>query len=103
MNQAHAWDRIYADPQFNQLVIKRRKVTIKLFCISMLFFFAIPFFSVVSPSFLRIQLMGSINVGLLLVIAQYLVGGLVAWRYVVELKKIDEMSHQLILTYADHS
>ncbi|MBF7688670.1 DUF485 domain-containing protein [Acinetobacter rathckeae] len=103
MNQAHAWDRIYADPQFNQLVVKRRKVTLKLFLICMIFFFSIPFFSVVSPSFLRIQVMGAINVGLLLVVAQYVVGGLIAWRYVIELKKIDEMSKQLISTHAENS
>lgn len=100
MSQAHAWDRIYADPQFNQLVLKRRKVTLKLFLICMVFFFSIPFFSVVSPNFLRIQMIGVINIGLLLVIAQYVVGGIIAWRYVVELKKVDEMSQKLISTYS---
>lgn len=100
MNQSHPWDLIYADPRFAELVSKRRKVTFSLFMICMIVFFSIPFFAEFAPEFLRIKLMGSINVGLLFVLAQYIVGGLIAWRYVVQLRKIDAMSNDLISAFS---
>lgn len=103
MNQTPPWDRIYADPRFTELVIKRRKVTFGLFFICMIVFFSIPFLAEVAPDFLKIRLIGSINIGLLFVVAQYLVGGVIAWRYVVQLKKIDTLSKNLIAAFSKNA
>jgi uncharacterized membrane protein (DUF485 family) len=93
--QAFKWDAIYARPEFMNLVRQRRSVVLRLFVASMLFFFSIPLIVVFLPDFFKVALTGAVNVGLVYLIAQYLVGTVIAIRYTVLLKRLDEMAGDL--------
>jgi uncharacterized membrane protein (DUF485 family) len=62
---------------------------------SMLFFFSIPLIVVFLPDFFKVALTGAVNVGLVYLIAQYLVGTVIAIRYTVLLKRLDDMAGDL--------
>lgn len=91
-----SWDAVHAHPDFTRLVMRRRTVTWRLFAISMVFFFSVPVISTYFPQVFRAQIWGSINVGVLYLVAQYFGGGVIAWRYAVQLKLIDALSTQLV-------
>ena len=52
--------------QFHTLARQRRVIILKLFALSTLFYFSIPFFTTFFPKFFAIQIAGAINVGLVL-------------------------------------
>jgi len=81
--------------QFHSLTRQRRVIILKLFALSALFYFSIPFFTTFFPKFFAIQISGAINVGLVYAILQYPVGGLIAYRYAVNMRKIDAMVEKL--------
>ena len=88
---AQVYEALYAKPQFQDLVRKRRGVVLRLLFVSMAFFFLVPILSSLSPELFRLKLSNSTNFGLWYLIAQYLVGGAVAWRYAVQLRHLDKM------------
>lgn len=89
------WDAIYAHPEFQDLVRRRRAVVLRLFIVSMLFFFSVPLIVVFQPDLFKIPLGGAINLGLVYLVAQYLVGTAIALRYTTLLRRLDGMADQL--------
>lgn len=92
---AQVYEALYAKPQFQDLIRKRRGVVLRLLFVSMAFFFLVPILSSLSPELFRLKLSNSTNFGLWYLIAQYLVGGAVAWRYAIQLRHLDKMVQQL--------
>lgn len=68
---------------------------LRLLFVSMAFFFLVPILSSLTPDLFRLKVSTSTNFGLWYLIAQYLVGGAVAWRYAVQLRHLDKMVQQL--------
>lgn len=93
--QAYHWDAIYAHPDFQSLVRRRRAVVLRLFAISMLFFFSVPLIVVFQPDVFKVSLGGAMNVGLVYLVAQYVIGSVVALRYAYLLKRLDGMADHL--------
>lgn len=94
-------ESIYSDPKFNELVKKRRNISLGLFGVCMTLFFLIPVISSVCPDLFRVRVIGSINLGLIYMVAQYAIGGLIAWRYASQLVHIDEQYKQLITSFQE--
>ncbi|WP_454724438.1 MULTISPECIES: DUF485 domain-containing protein [Cupriavidus] len=90
-----ACQALLTDPQFIALVRQRRRVAWRLFAVSMAFFFSVPLVSGFAPGFFAVRLGGGANIGLCYLIAQYLVGGAVAWRYAVQLRRLDALAEAL--------
>lgn len=88
-NQVTRWDAIYAHPDFERLVKRRRSVVLRLLAISMVFFFSVPAIVLLQPDFFRIRFGGAANLGLIYLFAQYFVGTAVALRYAVLLSQLD--------------
>lgn len=92
---AQVYEALYAKPQFQDLVRKRRGVVLRLLFISMTCFFLVPILSSFTPDLFRLKVTASTNFGLWYLIAQYLIGGAVAWRYAVQLRHLDKMVQHL--------
>ena len=92
---AQIYEALYAKPQFQDLVRKRRGVVLRLLFVSMTFFFLVPFLSSLTPDLFRLKVTTSTNFGLWYLIAQYLMGGAVAWRYAIQLRHLDKQVQQL--------
>lgn len=84
------WKSIFASAGFINLVRRRRAVALRLVGISMLLFFSIPFIVNQFPALFRIRVFGPINLGLIYCIAQYLIGAVIAYRYALQMRRIDD-------------
>ena len=82
-------------PDFGALVRPRRRVVVRLFITSMAFFFSLPLVSTFAPRLLLIEVTPSTTLGLWYNVAQYFIGGAVAWRYAVQLGRLDAMAASL--------
>lgn len=83
------WVGLYAKPEFSRLVRHRRSVSVRLMFVSMALFFSIPFIVSQFPALFHIKVFGVINVGLIFLISQYLIGAIIAYRYVVNMRQVD--------------
>lgn len=88
-HEAIPWKEIKESKEFRELALSKRKTIAFLFVVGMLCFFSIPFLSTVFPGFLSIQIVGPINIGLIWGPLQYPIGGLIAWRYAVQMRETD--------------
>ena len=93
--QIYKWEAIYAHPDFEYLVKLRRGVVLRMLAVSLVFFFSIPLIVVFQPDVFKVTLGGAINVGLVYLMAQYLIGTVVALRYSAVLKRLDDMAGEL--------
>ncbi|HYD61564.1 MAG TPA: DUF485 domain-containing protein [Noviherbaspirillum sp.] len=92
-------EKIYIDPRFSALVMKRQRMSLVLVGLSMLSFFLIPLISNFVPELFQVPVAGAINVGLVYLIAQYGIGGLVVWRYSAHSANVDNESKALVASF----
>lgn len=86
---------LFNHPDFGALVRQRRRVVVRLFVISMAFFFSLPLVSTFAPQLLLIKVTPSTTLGLWYNVAQYFIGGAIAWRYAIQLRCLDAMAASL--------
>ena len=87
---------IFNDLQFVELARHRRAVTLRLLAVTFVTFFSIPLISWACPELFKFKFYGVINVGLAYMVANYFIGGLIAWRYARNMSRIDQMSGDLL-------
>lgn len=90
------WSDFFDDSEFSSIVLKRRKTTFQLFGVTLFFFFSVPLISYGFPSVFKWEILG-INLGFVYVMAQYAIGGFIAWVYVRALRRIDEEMRRVVL------
>lgn len=95
MSKQTDYHMLFNHPDFEALVRQRRRVVVRLFVISMTFFFSLPLVSTFAPQLLLIKLTPSTTLGLWYNVAQYFIGGAIAWRYAVQLRRLDAMAAAL--------
>ena len=86
------WAGLYAKPEFTRLVRHRMSVSVRLMVIAMVLFFSIPFIASQFPALFHIKVIGVINVGLIFLISQYFIGAVIAYRYAVQMRQVDEQA-----------
>ncbi|WP_020423729.1 DUF485 domain-containing protein [Cupriavidus sp. WS] len=89
MSKQTDYHALFDHPDFAALVRQRRIVVVRLFVISMAFFFSLPLVSTFAPQLLLIRVTPSTTLGLWYNVAQYFIGGAIAWRYAVQLRRLD--------------
>jgi uncharacterized membrane protein (DUF485 family) len=92
---AESWSDIYQKPQFVALTLRRRKIVLRLFALSSLFYFSIPFLTTLFPNILSIKIWGPLNIGLLYGVLQYPIGGLIAITFAIKMRKIDSFAKDI--------
>lgn len=97
MSKQTDYHMLFNHPDFDALVRQRRRVVVRLFVISMAFFFSLPLVSTFAPQLLLIKVTPSTTLGLWYNVAQYFIGGAIAWRYAVQLRRLDAMAASLTL------
>lgn len=95
MSEHTDYPMVFNHPDFGALVRQRRRVVVRLFIISMAFFFSLPLVSTFAPRLLLIKVTPSTTLGLWYNVAQYFIGGAIAWRYAVQLRRLDAMAASL--------
>jgi len=90
------WDALYASTEFSALVKRRKRIIIALLGISMALFFSIPLIAHYAAWMFKLQILGVINLGLVYLMLQYVMGSVIAWQYAKRLKTIDAQVDALI-------
>lgn len=95
MSKQTDYHALFDHPDFAALVRQRRIVVVRLFVISMAFFFSLPLVSTFAPQLLLIKVTPFTTLGLWYNVAQYFIGGAIAWRYAVQVRRLDVMAAAL--------
>jgi len=90
------WDALYASAEFSDLVKHRKRIIITLMGISMALFFSIPLIAHYAAWLFKLQIFGVINLGLVYLMFQYVMGSVIAWQYARRLKTIDAQVDALL-------
>ncbi len=88
-NLSDTWSTMYRNPQFHAVSRQRRTVVLTLFIVGTLFYFSIPAITTFYPSIFHARLFGVVNIGLAYGLLQYPIGGLIAYVYAVNMRKLD--------------
>jgi len=91
------WDALHARPEFSALVKSRKRIMMTLLSISMALFFSIPLIAHYAAWIFKIQVFGVINLGLIYLMFQYVMGSMIAWQYARALKTIDAKVDALLI------
>ncbi len=83
------WSTMYRNPQFHAIARQRRRVVLTLFIVGTLFYFSIPAITTFYPSVFHVRLFGVVNIGLVYGLLQYPIGGLIAYIYAINMRKLD--------------
>jgi len=83
------WSTMYRNPQFHAVSRQRRRVVLTLFIVGTLFYFSIPAVTTFYPSIFHARLFGVVNIGLAYGLLQYPIGGLIAYIYAINMRKLD--------------
>jgi uncharacterized membrane protein (DUF485 family) len=75
------WEEIGRAPEFLVLYRRRRRIQYGLLAVAMVYYFALPVIAGYFPALFRHRVMGSVNVGLLFAISQFIVAAGVAIAY----------------------
>jgi uncharacterized membrane protein (DUF485 family) len=75
------WAAVKADPQFRDYHRQRLRFVLWLLAGAGVVFFPLPILAAWFPEWLAIRVSGAVNVGLLLVLAQFVAAGSIAWIY----------------------
>jgi uncharacterized membrane protein (DUF485 family) len=96
MSEQPDYHMLFNHPDFGAIVRQRRRVVVRLFIISMAFFFSLPLASTFAPQLLLLKITPSTTLGLWYNVAQYFIGGAIAWRYAAQLRRLDAMAASLV-------
>ena len=75
------WAAIDADPRFQALNRKKTKFLWTLMSISMVYYFLLPIGTAYYSDLFKIKVWGSVNVGLVFALSQFIVAWVIAWIY----------------------
>ncbi|ARU94020.1 DUF485 domain-containing protein [Tatumella citrea] len=92
---------IYNSKQYRQYSRHKLIVIWTLIGITLAFYFSVPVLNFLAPGMMNYRITGSVNVGLIWVIMQYPLGGLIACYYVKKMRQLD--NHQWPETLTDRS
>lgn len=97
------WPAIKADPVYRRYRQQRtRFVWLLLICAGAVFF-PLPLLSALAPQLLAKIVYREINLGLLLVFAQFVAAGLVAWAYTRRANRVfDKAAEEILFLSLDH-
>ena len=97
------WTAVKADPMYRQYRQARMRFVALLLGFSGLVFFPLPLLAAFAPDILAIRVHRELNVGVLLVLAQFLSAGLVAWAYTHRANRVfDPAAEQIFFHALDH-
>lgn len=97
------WTAIKADPVYQAYRLQRTRFVVLLLVLTGLVFFPLPLAAAFAPEWLVIPVNGAINVGIVLVLVQFVVAGLVAWVYARRADRVFDPAAEKVFFHAlDH-
>lgn len=90
------WDRIAASKEFQNLVAKKRRFIFPVFAFFFAYFFALPILIGYAPKLMSTPILGPVTAAYVFTLSQFLVGWLIAWRYLRASAKFDRLTKQIL-------
>ena len=89
------WSAIDADPRFQELHARKSRFLWGLMAFSVVYYFLLPIGAAYFTDLYKIKVWGSINVGLLFALSQFIVAWGIAWFYARRASQFDALADQI--------
>ena len=90
------WDRIAASERFENLLANRKRFVIPAFAFFFGYYFLLPVLVGYAPGLMSTRVMGTVNLAYLLALSQFVVGWIIAWRYLKASAKLDLLRRDVL-------
>ena len=90
------WSKIEATPQFQELHSRKNAFLWGLMAFSVFYYFLLPIGAAWFTDVYRVQVWGSVNVGLLFALSEFIVAWGIAWIYSVKAAQFDAMAEVIV-------
>lgn len=94
---ASEFERIAATAEFKDLVVQKKRFILPVFLFFFLYYFALLFLVGHAPEWMKIRVIGSVNVAYLFALSQFAVGWIIAYRYTKASSRFDALTKQIVL------
>jgi len=86
------WSSIAATRPFRDLLAAKKRFILPAFFFFLIYYFSLPILAGCAPRLLSTRVVGGVSIGLLLEMSQFLMGWLIAWRYVKAAAGFDQLA-----------
>ena len=93
---ASEFERIAATAEFKNLVARKKRFILPTFVFFFVFYFALLFLVGHAPAWMKIRVVGSVNVAYLFGLSQFVVSWIIAYRYTKVTSRFDVLAKQIL-------
>ena len=86
----HDWKQLAASGEFQRLLAKKKAFLAPAFAFFFACYFALPALIGFAPRLMSIRIWGSLTLAYLFALAQFVIGGMVAWLYIRAASRFDK-------------
>ena len=90
------WERMASRREFQDLLALKKAFILPAFVIFFFYYFALPIAVGFAPKWMSVEVIGKVNLGYLFALSQFVVGGIIAWLYLVAAAKFDALTADLL-------
>ena len=90
------WDQIAATPEFQQLLVVKRRFIVRATLFFVVYYFALPVLVGWVPRLMSLPVFGPINIAYLFALSQFFMAWCIAALYVRQAARWDEVARQII-------
>jgi uncharacterized membrane protein (DUF485 family) len=94
--QHDQWEIASAHPEFKALMRAKRRFIVPAFIFFVVYYFALPVSVGYAPAFMATPVAGPLNIAYLFALSQFFVAWIIAWLYVRQAARFDEMSRTVL-------
>lgn len=93
---AEEWERLERDPQFQELVRRKRRFIVPATVFFILYYFALPVLVGYYPDLMDTHVFGGMNVAYLFALSQFVMAWVVMWLYVRRARDFDSLAARVV-------
>ena len=90
------FERIAATGEFKALVAKKKRFIFPVFACFFVYYFSLLFLVGHAPEWMKVRVAGSVNVGYLFGLSQFVVSWIIAYRYMKATNRFDALTKQIL-------
>jgi len=90
------WDRIAASQQFKDLLSLKKMFIIPALVFFSAYYFALPILIGHAPKLMSTRLLGTVTVGYVFALSQFVMGWLIAWLYLKASARFDALTKDIL-------
>ena len=90
------WDRIAESRAFKDLLATKKSFIVPAFIFFVVYYFALPILVGYAPNFMKIKVIGNVNIAYLFALSQFFVAWIIAALYVKAANNFDRLANDIL-------